>query len=150
MTEINQRRVLSQILNCFIFVVLFSKYYGFVKKSRSSQTMLYVRKNQIALIEMTLETQRIYLDSCSLMRNVGISQWSMMVENVLEILAKKKLDVLQQPIDVHSVTNVVGENISSVTCGIFVGNQLGKHGFSCDFFTKVNMKDCLNIKGLLA
>ena len=48
------------------------------------------------------------------------------------------------------MTNVVGENISSVTCGIFVGNQLGKHGFSCDFFTKVNMKDCLNIKGLLA
>ena len=26
------RRVLSQILTCFIFVVLFSKYYGFVKK----------------------------------------------------------------------------------------------------------------------
>ena len=38
-------------------------------------------------------------------------------------------------IDANSVTNVVGENISSVTSGIFIGNQLGKHGFSCDFFT---------------
>ena len=137
MYEIKQRRVLSQILTCFIFVVLFSKYYGFVKKSHSSKKKkkLYLRKNQIALIEMTLETQRIHLGSCSLMRNVGISQWSMMVENVLEILAKKKSDVLQQPIDAHSVTNVVGENISSVTNGIFIGNQLGKHGFSCEFFT---------------
>ena len=59
----------------------------------------------------------------------------MMVENVLEILAKKKSDVSQLNIDVHSVTIVVGENISAVTSGIFIGNQLGKHGFSCDFFT---------------
>ena len=40
------------------------------------------------------------------------------------------------------MTNVVGENISSVTSGIFIGNQLGKHGFSSDFFNyQVNMKD---------
>ena len=50
-------------------------------------------------------------------------------------IGQKKSAVLQQPIDVHSLTNVVGENISSVTCGIFIGNQLAKHGFSCDFFT---------------
>ena len=59
----------------------------------------------------------------------------MMVKNVLEILAKKNQMFYKYPIDVHSVTNVVGESISSVTSGIFIGNQLGKHGFSCDFFT---------------
>ena len=59
----------------------------------------------------------------------------MMVENVPEILAKKRSGVLQRPIDVHSLTNVAGENFSSVTSGIFIGNQLGKHGFSFDFFT---------------
>ena len=69
------------------------------------------------------------------MRKVGISWWSMMVENVLEILAKKSQMFYNANIDANSVTNVAGENISSVTSGIFIGNQLGKHGFSCDFFT---------------
>ena len=50
-------------------------------------------------------------------------------------ISQKKSDVLQQPVDVHSVTNVVEESISSVTSGIFIGNQSTKHGFSCDFFT---------------
>ena len=50
-------------------------------------------------------------------------------------ISQKKLDVLQWPIDVHAVTNVVDESISSVTSGILIGNQLGKHGFSSDFFT---------------
>ena len=59
----------------------------------------------------------------------------MTVENLLETLAKKRSGVLQQPIDVHSVTNVAGESFSSVTSGIFIGNQLGKHGLSFDFFT---------------
>ena len=57
------------------------------------------------------------------------------VKNLLEILAKKSQRFYNFTIDVHSVTNVVGESISSVTSGIFIGNQLGKHGFSCDFFT---------------
>ena len=56
-------------------------------------------------------------------------------EERIRDISQKKSDVLQQPVDVHSVTNVVGESISSVTSGIFIGNQLGKHGFSCDFFT---------------
>ena len=55
----------------------------------------------------------------------------------MEILGKKS-EVLQKPIYVHSVTNVVGQNISSVTCGIFILNQSGKHGFSCDFFLPSN------------
>ena len=38
----------------------------------------------------------------------------MMVENVLEILAKRS-QVFQQPTGVHSVAIVAGESISSVT-----------------------------------
>ena len=56
----------------------------------------------------------------------------MMVKNVLEILAKKARCFT---VDVYSVTNVVGESVSSVTSGIFIGNQLGKHGLSCHYFT---------------
>ena len=41
MYDIKQRRVLSQILTCFIFVVLFSKYYDFVKKSHSSKKVIF-------------------------------------------------------------------------------------------------------------
>ena len=45
------------------------------------------------------------------------------------------------------MTKIVGESISSVifrniSSGIFIMNQLGKHGFSCDFFhCGINMKD---------
>ena len=53
-------------------------------------------------------------------------------EPTRNINQKKKSDVLQQPIDVHSVANVVGESIS--LCGTFIMNQLRKHDFSCDFF----------------
>ena len=43
---------------------------------------------------------------------------------------KKKSDVLQSPVDVHSVTNVAGESISLITIYDIL-NQLGKHDFSC-------------------
>ena len=56
----------------------------------------------------------------------------MMVENLLKILAKKKTDVLQKPVNIHLMTNFVGESISSVTCGISVVKQLGKRDFPCD------------------
>ena len=50
-----------------------------------------------------------------------------------ENISQKKADVLQQPINVYLVTNVAGESISSVSCGIFIVKQLGKYDFSCDF-----------------
>ena len=132
MYETKQRRFLSQILTCFIFVVLFSKYYGFVKKSHSSKKKLYLRKNQIALIEMTLETQRIHLGSCSSMRNMGISQWPMMVKNVLEILAKKVrcfTIAYRCPLNNKCCRR---EYLFSIQWNIY---QSGKHGLTCDFFT---------------
>ena len=62
-----------------------------------------------------------------------------MVDNLLKILAKKGR-YFTRAYKCHSLTNVVGESISSITCGIFIVKQLGKDDFSCDFFYhRVNM-----------
>ena len=53
-----------------------------------------------------------------------------MVECLLEILAKRRHQTFYKPIDVHSVTNVVSEIISSVSIRNIL-NQVGKHDFSC-------------------
>ena len=54
---------------------------------------------------------------------------------VAHINQKKKLDVLQSLIGVHSVKNAVGESIIQQPCGIFIANhQLSKNGFPYDFF----------------
>ena len=46
---------------------------------------------------------------------------------------KKKSEVLQYPIDAHTVTNVVGESICSVTIwNIYF--ESGMYDFSCEFF----------------
>ena len=44
MYEIKLRRVLSQFLTCFIFVVLFSKYYGFVKKATLQKKFIFEKE----------------------------------------------------------------------------------------------------------
>ena len=48
----------------------------------------------------------------------------MMVESLLEILSKRRSQTFYKPTDVHSVTNVAGEIISSISMWIIV-NQLG-------------------------
>ena len=53
-----------------------------------------------------------------------------MVESLLEILTKRRSQVFYKPVDVHSVTNAIGESISSITMWNIV-NQLGKFDFSC-------------------
>ena len=60
-----------------------------LEKATLQKKMLQLRKNQIALMQMTLGTQKLHLELCSSMKNVGISQESKMVENLLKILAKK-------------------------------------------------------------
>ena len=52
---------------------------------------------------------------------------------------KKKSEVLQQSIDVHYPTDVVGELSSPITMWNIV-NQLGKHNFSCVSVVN-NLKD---------
>ena len=54
-----------------------------------------------------------------------------MVESLLEILTKRRRSqALYKPVDVHSVTNAIGESISSIRSWNIV-NQLGKNDFSC-------------------
>ena len=47
------------------------------------------------------------------MKNVGTLKYSLTVESLLEILTKRRSQAFYKLIDVHSVTNVIGENISS-------------------------------------
>ena len=52
------------------------------------------------------------------------------VESLLEILAKRKSQTFYRHIDLHSVTNAIDEVISSISKWNIV-NQLCKHGFPC-------------------
>ena len=49
------------------------------------------------------------------MENVGILKDSLMAESLLEILTKRRGQVFYKLIDVHSVKNVLGEIISSIS-----------------------------------
>ena len=134
MSEIKQRRVLSQILTCFIFIVLFSKYYGFVKKTTPQKNVIFEKEldciNRDDIGNLEDSPRLLFIDEeCGNL--IVVNDGEERTGNI----SQKKSDVLQQPIDAHSVTNVVSESISSVTSKIFIGNQLGKNGFSCDFFT---------------
>ena len=53
-----------------------------------------------------------------------------MVESLPETLPKGRSQAFYEPVDVHSVTNAIGESISSISIWNIV-NQLGKYDFSC-------------------
>ena len=59
---------------------------------------------------MTLETYEEF----SPMKNVGILKYSLAMESLLEILTNRRSQAFYKLIDVQSVTNVIGENISSI------------------------------------
>ena len=46
--------------------------------------------------------------------NVGILKYSLTVESLLEILTKRRSQAYDKLMDVHFVTNFIGESISSV------------------------------------
>ena len=49
------------------------------------------------------------------MRNLGILKWSLIVESLLQILTKRKRSqTFYKPVDAHSITNTIGEGISSI------------------------------------
>ena len=52
-----------------------------------------------------------------------------MVESLLEIITKRRSQAFCKPVDVHSVTNAIGESISSISIWNIL-NQLGKYDFS--------------------
>ena len=49
----------------------------------------------------------------SVMKNVGIWKYLLTVESLLEILTNRRSQAFYKLIDIHSVTNVIGESISS-------------------------------------
>ena len=120
---------------------IFKKLAPSLKKTTLQKKMLQLKKNQMVQIQMTLEIQRIHLGLCSSMRNVRISQQSMMAENLLEILTKRRSRnfTVVQSIDAHYLINAVGGHISLITMWNIV-NQLGKHDFSCASVVN-NLKD---------
>ena len=58
-----------------------------------------------------------------------ILKYLLMVESLLEILTKRN-QTFHKPIDVHTVTDNMGEIVSSLSMRIIV-NQLDKDDFSC-------------------
>ena len=48
------------------------------------------------------------------MKNMVDIGW-LMVESLLEILTKRRSQVFYKPVDVHSVTNAIGEFTSSIS-----------------------------------
>ena len=63
-----------------------------------------------------------------LMKNVGTLKYSLMVESLIEISTKRRSQALYRFIDVHDVTNVIGEGISSISMRNIV-NKFGKYDF---------------------
>ena len=64
-----------------------------------------------------------------------------MVESLLEILTKRRSQTFYKPVDVDSVTNAIGESISSISMWNVV-NQLGKYDFSCGSVVS-NLKEAI-------
>ena len=50
----------------------------------------------------------------SSIKNVGVLKYSLTVESLQEILTKRRSQAFYKLIDVHSVTNVLGDRISSI------------------------------------
>ena len=80
--------------------------------------------------QMTLEIQRNHLDLCSSMRNVRFSQQSMMIEDLLKILTKKKKSgrfkiAYRCPVSKKCCRRVYFFNNHVGYC------KTGKHDFSC-------------------
>ena len=61
------------------------------------------------------------------------------VESLLETLTKRRSQTFSRSIDLHSVINAVGKNISSMSNWNLV-NQLGKHDFPCGWIFLVGRK----------
>ena len=61
---------------------------------------------------------------------VEILKYSLMLKSFLEILTKRRSQTFYKRIDVHSVTNILGENISSISMWRNIVNQWSKYDFS--------------------
>ena len=132
MYEIKSRRLYSQIVTFFFQYYFQKNNHGFVKIA----TLQKKCHSCIDIGNLEDSPRLVFIDQeCGKLIVVNDS-----AELTMNINQKKKPDVLQQPIDVYSVTNVAGESILSVTMwNIYC--ELVMHDFSCEFYYRVNMKD---------
>ena len=124
----------------FTFLVLFSqKNHGFIKVNKLSEKVVIPEEElnhfDVDGIENLEGSPRFAFinEECGNLKVVNDGG-----ELAKDINQKKKSDVSQKPVDVHSVTNV-GESISSITIYNIV-NQLGKRDFSYGSVVN-NLKD---------
>ena len=119
---------------CIIYIQIYMHIYvifkAYLNKKTIQKKLLQLRKDQMALIDMRLETQRIYPNLCSSIKNVGILKQSLMVESLSKTQTKRRIQTFYNPANVYSAKNFVGESIFSISIWHIV-NQLGKHDFSC-------------------
>ena len=110
MFEIKLRRLRSQIFTFSFFQFYFFKNHGFIERRNPSEKNVKVEE-ELNCIDIKDSPILVFIDEeCGnlIVANDG-------GELTRNINQKKKSDALQQLIDVHSVTNVVDESISSVT-----------------------------------
>ena len=58
---------------------------------------------------------KVELDGIDIDDIMEILKYSLMVENLLEILSKRRNQVFYKHVDIHSVTYVLGESILSIS-----------------------------------
>ena len=90
----------------------------FLIKSHNLQCNLcdfFFARHLLRFRKMALQTQSIYVDWCSSMKNVEILKQSLIVESVLEILIKRRWQTFRKPTDAHSETHTIGESVFSVS-----------------------------------
>ena len=122
------------MLTYFIFVVLFSKYYGFVKKATLQKNIIFEKElgciNRDDIGNLEDSPRLLFIDGeCGDL--IVVNDGGEHTGNISQKKVRCFTIAYKCPLSDH----VVGENISSVTSGTFIENRLGKYGFSCDFFT---------------
>ena len=120
-------RLRSIYFSSFIFT---QKNHGFIEKNKPWEKVIVIADEELNCFDIdgteNLESSPRFVfinEECGNLKAVNDGE-----ELARDINQKKKLDVSQNPVDVHSVTNV-GESISSITKYNIV-NQLVKRDFS--------------------
>ena len=80
------------------------------------------------------------------MKNVRILKQSLMVESLLEMLARRRRQVFYKPTDFPALTNAVSQGIFSINKQNTV-SQLGEHDFSCDQIFLVDRQYIISKEG---
>ena len=112
-----------------------------IKEANLYEIKSWRLRSQNVFIDIDIEDVRNFED---LLRVVLIDEefgnLKVKGESLLETLTKRRNQTFYRPVVLHSVTNAVGEGISSISKWNIV-NQLGKNDFlCCRFFNMGNLR----------